>query len=84
MFDETRLQALKVDREDEVFQVLSYCVQCCNRFFRLIRAEGVWLAGNACRAAKEAGMEMNASCLQLARKLWWSLGLLRVLGAPSL
>lgn len=49
---------------DDLFKLALYMARCCNMFFRLCRGHGVFLRGGACKAAKCAGMEMNATRLQ--------------------
>lgn len=44
---------------DDLLGLASYIVRCANRFFRIIRSEGIWIEGSASAAAKTAGMEMN-------------------------
>lgn len=42
-----------------MYKICQYMVKSRNRFFRILRGEGVWLTGDALVAARTAGNEMN-------------------------
>ena len=50
----------KVSSTEEImYKICQYMVKSSNRFFRILRGEGVWLTGDALVAAGTAGNEMN-------------------------
>ena len=49
----------QVDPKNDLFQLCSYMIRCANKFFRMLRREGVLLEGDACTVARTAGHEMN-------------------------
>ena len=53
--------AYEVDRADDLFQLASYLVDCCNTYFRIHRGEGLWLFENASSTARLAGIQMNVT-----------------------
>lgn len=66
MWLEADLAESEVDPSNELFQLCSYMIRCGNKFFRMLRREGVLLEGDACTVARTAGHEMNVAYAALA------------------
>ena len=50
---------LQVDPENELFQRCVYMIKCTNKFFRLIRSEGIFMEADSSAIARTVGHEMN-------------------------
>lgn len=51
-------------KEEPFFSMARYMVQCSNKFFRILRGEGIFIGGAARSEALQSGMDMNDSCLR--------------------
>lgn len=76
------LLTCQADRSSDLFNLTRYLLLSSNRFYRLLRAEGIFLRGPGCAAAKAAGMEMDASWIYLVHESV-SRGCFRTLGIAN-
>ena len=53
-------QAISAD-DMTLFEILKYTIECSNKFFRIIRAHGIWIPDPHRSHAVAAGRDMNAS-----------------------
>ena len=50
---------LQADMNSDLVQTSTYLLKCANRFFRVLRAEGIFMSTEARQQALQAGLEMN-------------------------
>lgn len=54
--------SLQADMNSDLAQTCAYLLKCANRFFRILRAEGIFMSNGARQQALQAGLEMNEAC----------------------